>query len=90
MPNSDPDCELGQWVGIFATRETTLAETDLERCNELAELHDIATGDLMVTTRTSSCIMEPEGPLDDEDSDEDWFCGSPTRQLLRVNEGDTW
>ncbi|KAJ0374713.1 hypothetical protein COL26b_007034 [Colletotrichum chrysophilum] len=21
--------------------------------------------------------MEPEGPLNDEDSDEDWFCGSP-------------
>ncbi|KAK2762520.1 LysM domain-containing protein [Colletotrichum kahawae] len=88
-PNPDPNCELVQWVDIFATRESTLAETDLERCNELAELHGIATGDLMVTTRSSSCTMEPEGPLDDEDSDQGWFCGSLACQLLRVNEGDT-
>uniref|UniRef100_L2FKQ3 LysM domain-containing protein n=1 Tax=Colletotrichum fructicola (strain Nara gc5) TaxID=1213859 RepID=L2FKQ3_COLFN len=31
--------------------------------------------------------MDPEGPWDDEDSDEGWFCGSPACQLLRVKEG---
>lgn len=90
VPNPDPNCESGQWVDVFATRESTRAETDLEKCNELAELHGIATGDLMVTTGSPSCTMEPDDYLENDESDEGWFCGSLTCQLLRVNEGDTW
>ncbi|GJC98179.1 lysM domain-containing protein [Colletotrichum higginsianum] len=54
VPDTEEGCEAvgWQWVDVLVMEESTIAETELEFCNEVAEIYGVATGDLMYTTNT--------------------------------------